>query len=207
MIALAKDRKSRQSVRSIQRRFLELLPNIERYARWAFRGMNVERREEALQDVRAHAWRAYRRLADLDREEVAYAGALARFAVAQFRDGRRVGTPINSRDVCSPQRKRSTGIRVYHFGIPGRHAQVWEEGLVDNTTSPIPDQVAFRIDFPRWLATHSPRDRRIAEELMVGNRPLDVARSFGISPGRVSQIRRALAASWSQFDDEPPVTA
>ena len=206
MIALAKDRKSRQSVSSIQRRFLELLPDIERYARWAFRGLDVECREEAVQDVRANASRAYKRLADLNREEVAYAGALARFAVAQYREGRRVGTPINSRDVCSPQRKRSTGIRVYHFGIPGRHAQVWEEGLVDNTTSPIPDQVAFRIDFPRWLATHSPRDRRIAEELMVGNRPLDVARSHGISPARVSQVRRELATSWAQFEDEAPGT-
>ena len=64
---------------------------------------------------------------------------------------------------------------------------------------PVPDQAAFRCDFPAWLATHSLRNRRIAEALAVGHSTSEVARRFRVSAGRVSQLRGELRASWLEF--------
>ena len=64
--------------------------------------------------------------------------------------------------------------------------------------------MAFRCDFPAWLGTLSPRNRRIAQFLALGNRTQDVARKFKVSEGRVSQLRREMAESWKAFVGEAP---
>ena len=73
------------------------------------------------------------------------------------------------------------------------------EALADNTRSPVDEQAAFRIDFPSWLSTLSDRDRRVAEGLMLGERTLDVARWHGLSPARISQLRREFLGRWGAF--------
>ena len=85
------------------------------------------------------------------------------------------------------------------FEINEPDAYALEEALHDNTRSPVPDQVAFRFDFPAWLNTLSERDKRVVEDLMVGERTLDVARKHGLSPGRVSQLRREFMTGWRHF--------
>lgn len=81
--------------------------------------------------------------------------------------------------------------------------------MVENDRTPVPDQAAFRIDFPQWLGTLSARDRRIVNDLATGERTGDVARKFGVSAGRVSQLRGQLKESWEEFvgDSDAPVTA
>jgi hypothetical protein len=74
--------------------------------------------------------------------------------------------------------------------------------LVDNTRTPVDEQVAFRLDFPAWLNTLSDRDRRVVEDLMQGERTLDVARKHGLSPGRISQLRREFLEGWRRFCGE-----
>jgi len=71
-----------------------------------------------------------------------------------------------------------------------------------NTQTPVPDQVAFRIDFPRWRGTRSERDRRVIDALLAGGRTRDVSRQFGLSPGRVSQLRRDFLEDWRRFTGE-----
>ena len=78
--------------------------------------------------------------------------------------------------------------------------------LLGVTHTPVADQVWFRIDFPTWLATHSDRDRQIAEALAAGSRTGDVAREFEVSAGRVSQLRRKFEKSWSDFHGEEEET-
>jgi hypothetical protein len=46
------------------------------------------------------------------------------------------------------------------------------------------------------------RNRQIAERLSLGHSTAQVARQFGVSPGRISQIRRELHDSWVQFAGE-----
>jgi hypothetical protein len=72
----------------------------------------------------------------------------------------------------------------------------------DTKTAPVPDIVAFRCDIADWLGSLPRRNRRIAEFLSLGNRTSDAARKFGVSEGRVSQLRRELSESWRQFTGE-----
>jgi hypothetical protein len=79
----------------------------------------------------------------------------------------------------------------------------WREAVVEDTRSaPVPDVVSFRVDFADWLAQLSRRSRRMAEFLSLGNRTIDAARKFKVSPGRVSQVRGELAESWNVFQGE-----
>jgi hypothetical protein len=55
------------------------------------------------------------------------------------------------------------------------------------------------MDMSDWLASLKRRDRRIAEFLALGNRTSEAAHKFKVSEGRVSQLRRELAKSWSDF--------
>lgn len=65
--------------------------------------------------------------------------------------------------------------------------------------TPVPDQAAFRIDWRAWLKTRTERDRRIIADLLAGERTLDVSHKFGMSPGRVSQLRQEFHQDWERF--------
>jgi hypothetical protein len=62
----------------------------------------------------------------------------------------------------------------------------------------------MRMDFAAWLETLSSGNRRLAETLANGETTGFVARSFKISAGRVSQLRRDLCDSWHRFVGELP---
>jgi hypothetical protein len=49
------------------------------------------------------------------------------------------------------------------------------------------------------LKTRSERDPRLAEDLMAGERTQDVSSKFGLSPARVSQLRRDFHDDWQRF--------
>lgn len=180
--------------------FLQMLPIIRQHARIAFRHLRAESREEAVQSVICNACAAIARLADLGKLDIAYPTVLARYGVAQVNDGRIIGGHLNCRDVSSTycqQRKGVTVERLDHFD---EEENQWEEAVVvDTRTSPVPEIVAFRCDFPEWLGTLSRRNRKIAQSLAIGNRTQDVARRFKVSEGRVSQLRKELAESWGTF--------
>ena len=69
--------------------------------------------------------------------------------------------------------------------------------------TPVPDQVQFRLDWPRFFATLSGRDRRLAAFLALGHSGRQAAGRFGLSPGRVTQLRQRPAANLTP----PPVPA
>ena len=73
--------------------------------------------------------------------------------------------------------------------------------IVDKTCTPA-DLAASRIDVPAWFATLTPRVRKIARYLSLGNKPSDTAKKFGLSRCRISQLRRELHESWSNFCGE-----
>ena len=58
---------------------------------------------------------AYVRLYRRGQVELAYPTVLARFAIAHFRGGRRVGVKSNCHDVLSPYAQRKKA-RIEHFG-------------------------------------------------------------------------------------------
>ena len=200
MIAIAKPvRPTKKPVPAWHAGFLAMLPAIRRYACIAFRNLDDDAREDAIAEVIANALVAYVRLFDQGRSELAYATPLVRYAVAQFHDGRRVGNRINTRDVMTESAKKRRSITIESLDRFDKHAGEWIEATIEDDKTPVPDQAAFRCDFPIWLTTLSRRNRQISEELAKGHSTSHVARRFKVSAGRVSQLRRELHDSWHAF--------
>ena len=182
--------------------FLKMVPTIVRSLRIAFAHLKAEAREESVAEALANTCVAYQRLVQQGRSDRAFPTVLARFAAAQVIDGRRVGSRQNTRDVLSRRAQRKKRFQVERLDRFDDYENGWREAVVEDTRTPVFDQVCFRIDFPAWLARLSRRDRRIAELLAVGNSTKTVARRFRLSAGRVSQLRREFYLSWREFTEE-----
>lgn len=199
---IAPVRKSRRFHTAWHRAFLVMLPAMVQHFRVAFRNLHPEAKAEAIQEATANACVAYRRLAAQGRTDRAFFSTLARFAVRQVNDCRRVGTSQNIRDASSELARRKGRVVLERLDRFDKQTEEWEEAIIEDSHTPVFDQVWFRIDFPAWLARLRPRDRKIAKSLAVGNATGEVAKQFDISAGRVSQLRRELYASWREFHGE-----
>lgn len=198
MIAIAKEKKT-NSVPAWHESFLALLPTIVRHARHTFRHLSSEAKQDAVQEVIANCLVAYVRLAERDKLDIVYPGVLARFAIKQYRAGRRVGTSQCAHDVYSQQARQRSGYTIHHIGRPGSKAHDWREQLVDSQRITPADRATFRVDFEAWLRSLDKRDRQIALELAKGERTKDVASRFGLTCGRISQLRGELRRGWDRF--------
>ena len=192
-----------------QAKFLQLLPQIQRELSYAFRRLDAEARDEAVQDGVVNCYLAYLRLIEQGRSSEVFPTALARFAVRQIRSGRKCGTRLNCRDPLSDYARQKHCHRVERLDRFDRGTAEWLEPLVEDRSASIPDQVALRIDVPAWLATLTRRLRRIAKDLAIGCATSEVAHKYRLSASRISQIRRELYVSWWRFhgDDCPDPAA
>ena len=182
--------------------FLTMLPKIQDHARFHFRHLNADHREEAIQEVVCNCCQAYARLAEQGRAVTATWSSLAKYAVAQVRVGRRVGSPLNVKDVTSPYcqlQKRVNGCPLDRWD---KQDQEWTQMVVEDRNSTPVEVAAFRIDFREFLRSLSRRDRRIAIELAQRQATGWIAQKFQISAGRVSQLRRELCEAWQRFHGE-----
>jgi len=182
--------------------FLQMLPTIRQVAHISFRHLHGDTYDDAVEEVIANACVAYKRLVDLGKTDVAYPTVLARFAVAQRNEGRRVGGRLCVRDVSSPYAQKRKGIVVERLDHFDDEEGEWIEAVVEDYRTPVAEQAAFRCDFPVWLDSQAKRKRRIAEALAIGTRNKEVARRFRLSRGRISQLRREFHASWQDFHGE-----
>ena len=184
-----------------RQRFVNMLPLIVSYVRRAFRLLRPEERDEAVQEAVAGAFTAYAGLVERGKESLAYPSVLARYSASQVRAGRRVAGKLNIQDISSAYCQRRKQIRL---GRLDRFdpAEGWQEAIVEDLKTPVADQACFRVDFPAWLKTLTRRDRKIAEALADGHRTTDIACRFGITLGRVSQLRREFEKSWLAFHGE-----
>jgi hypothetical protein len=187
-----------------QARFLQMLPQVERQLRYAFRRLDPESRAEALQDGVVNCYCAYARLVQQGRGERAFATALVHFAIRQIRAGRKCGTRSNCRDPLSSYARRKLGHRVERLDRFCRETREWLEPLVADRRASIPDQVALRLDVPSWLATLQRRLQRITKDLALGCSTSEVAQKHRLTAGRISQIRRELCESWHRFQGSIP---
>jgi hypothetical protein len=183
-------------------RFLSLLPAVERHGRVYFRHLRCRHRlEEALAEMAAMTWKWFLRLAEQGKDAADFPTALAAFAARAVRSGRRLCGQEKAKDVMSPLAQRRKGFVVQalpaHDSGAGDNAAL--EALRDNTRTPPDEQAAFRIDFPAWLAALGERNRRIAEDMALGHRTLDLAEKYGTSQGRISQLRREFLEDWRRF--------
>jgi hypothetical protein len=121
-----------------------------------------------------------------------------------------------SRDALNPQAQRRHNFKVESlshstrcgyerlYGEPygQKDMDAFEERLRDNTQSPVPDQAAFRIDYPLWLLRLGARNRDIATDMAQDLRTGELAAKYGTSPGRISQLRREFHTDWLRFHGE-----
>ena len=184
-------------------RLLQMLPTIVRNARHAFKDLPAEMRQDAIAEVIASCTVAVARLAERNRLDLAYPTPLSLFAIRQYFAGRRVGNEIASRDVYSQQARDRGGYELRYLGTPReQRSGGWREQLVENRRTTPADLACFRLDFPRWLESLPPRDRKVSELLMAGETAGHTARRFRISSARVSQLRRELRNRWLEFHGE-----
>ena len=187
-----------------------MLPKIIAHARVAFRHLKGEARQDAIQETIANALVAFVALVRRRKMDLAYPTVLARYAVAQIHDGRRVGNKLNVREVLSPYAQKHKGFRVERLDQFDEEEGAWAEAVVEDKTAGPADTARVRLDFSDWLNSLKRRDRKIAESLAAGNRTSDVSKKFKVSAGRISQLRKELAENWRKFvGDEPaaPVAA
>jgi hypothetical protein len=182
-------------------RFLLLLPLIRRIARHAFRGLPGDQRQEALQEVVANCFVAYARLVERGKEEVGYATPLARYAVAQYRSGRRVGNSVNIHDVTGPLCQQRNDVVVETL-FPRTEEGRWEELVVEDKRSTPADIATTRLDFKAWLRRLDRPKRAAARLLADGAATSDAAKRLRVSPSRISQLRRELMEDWEEFQSE-----
>lgn len=185
--------------------FLTVLPAVQTHAQIQFRRLPAEQRAEAVQEAIAAACVSYRLLAAKGRLHVASPGTLATFAVNHVRNGRHIGgRQDNLRDVMSPACQRQHGLQVnsLHVRRAKGDSDDWRQMAIAERKDPIPDTAAFRIDFARWLRALTHRDRKMVRAFICGDRTSDVAGRFGITLGRVSQLRRRYEAAWRRFHGE-----
>ena len=203
MIVITKE--SRQAASEQQNeKFLDMLPLIRSQARLAFRRLRPAYKDELVQEVVANAYCAFAALVNRGKANIAYATPLANYAIRQVLAGRRVGTKLNSNDVSAVVARRRRRFTVQNIPSNGSEPNIWSEILADDSLTPVPDQVAFRVDFPAWLRIQNRRKRELAKFLAVGNTATEAARRFRVSGARVSQLRSELQASWREFQGETP---
>jgi hypothetical protein len=136
---------------------------------------------------------------------------LATYAVWHVKDGRHVG---GGRDrTCDALSRRAArrwrfkvhplpGMKEYTYDClsPADHP-VWRRALLEDHRTPIPDQVAFRVDWSMFLARQTNRTRQIIAMLAAGHRRCEVAETFGVTSPALTQRMNRLRREWMTFQD------
>jgi len=211
MVSSSGDHDPRFSLAKCKAVYAKMLPSIKRHARIAFRYLNPEAKQEAVQNVLANTWAALVGLARRGKLDKAFPSILAKFAEKQTRDHRITGGHLDVKDVLSPYCQAKKNVKVERLDKFDRVNECWydpeeccHELLAESRNATPADLAASRIDFSDWLASLPCRHRRIAQHLSLGNRTSDAAKKLKVSAGRISQLRKELAANWRRFvGDEP----
>ena len=198
----------------VQAQFLLLVPKLKKHARIAFRHWRCPlRKEEALQECVALAWKWFRRLHERGKDVNQFPMVFIDLVAKAVKAGRRLCGQEHSKDVMSYLAQYRHGFHVE--GLPGcerrphqlasehvNDLEVYEERLRDNTLTPPAEGAAFRIDFPQFLAGLTARDRALALFLSLGNGINRAADRFGVSVARVSQLRKRWHRDWQVFQGD-----
>jgi hypothetical protein len=189
-----------RSLTSLQNAFLTILPRIESHGRIFFRHIPCPvQKQEAVAEMTALAWKWFIRLAARGKDAVQFPAALASLAARAVKSGRRLDGLEPAADALSSRAQLRHSFKVCQLSDNRR---LFEEALCENTVSPVPEQVSFRVDFPAWHGTRCERDQQVIDDLMIGERAQEVGRRHGLTPGRVSQLRQEYYDDWQSFCGE-----
>ncbi len=198
---------SPEQLAALQAQFEQIIPQIQTHGRIYFRHVKCPHRlADLLGEMVAMGWKWFVSLMLRGKDPRSFLAMFNRRLGQHVKCGRRVCGKEKSQDVMSSltqQREKFVVQSLPRFdtGVDDNEAI---EALRDNTKTPPPEQVQFRVDFPAWRLTRCERDRRVIDELMQGERTLDVSTRVGLSAGRISQLRREFQKDWTHFcgDDQ-----
>jgi hypothetical protein len=133
--------------------FLVHLPRIHAHARFAFRHVLCPHARADLRDETvALAWKHFALLARTGRHPERFVTTLALRCTQAVRAGRRLCCCESPGDVLTPAARARHGFTVSRLGTRSTMPAEVTLALADTTRSRVPDQAAFRIDFPQWRA-------------------------------------------------------
>jgi hypothetical protein len=204
MIAIAHSSCRSYASSEIERAFEQMLPQIEKFAGYAFRRFPRLRRRELVADVVATAYVAFVRLVERGLKALAYPSALARFAICRVRAGRDVGSRHSVRDALSPLAQRHQGFSVRSLSECTSQTG-WQE-LAEGRKSNPAEVASCRVDFGIWLDRLGKFKRDVALRLAAGDTTTEAARYFRVTPARISQLRQELLTNWNAFQVVPAVS-
>ena len=172
--------------------FTRQIPAMQRNARSYFRYMPPDAQEEAVQNTLGLTWKAYRSLILKGRgEEPGIVKSIFRFSLKQTKEGR---SPQGCPRVSDPFHVRRFGKVTFE--------EIDPNDFIGRST-PIPDQVSFRLDVPKFFRRAlSARDRKLAKDLASGMTTSEAAKKFDVSMGRISQFRREFMEKFRAFFTE-----
>jgi hypothetical protein len=199
MIARSRKSAAEKHIPLVPERFLAMLPAICRQANMALRQLRGEFRDEMIQEVIANTFLAWVRLVKQGREQVARPTPLTNYALRQVRAGRRTGCRLNGQDVLSPYARRIRNLTIERLDQRIDLTDDWNQQLIEDRTAGPAETAAARLDVQAWFRTLSSRNRRIAKALAKGETTCAAARQFGLSPGRISQLRAWFQWRWERF--------
>jgi len=185
-----------------QTNFVAMLPEIQQKLRLAFCRLDPEAREDAIEEAIVHSLLAYVRLDKQGRADVATPSSLAWYSSRHVRRGRPAGGRMNGKEPLSRYGQISNHIEIQ------RQPSNWIDAMVEDKRALVADQVAAKMDVGAWYATLTKRMKEIAKDLAFGSSTSEVAKKYGVSAGRISQLRRSLEESWAAFQQAaaPAVT-
>jgi len=190
-----------ESIEELQATFITLLPKIEFTVRVRLRHVTCsDRRADLICEAIAMCWKWYIGLSRKGRSPAEYLYTFATLAARAALSGRRLCGCEKARDAMSPLCQRTRSFTVSPLpDTTGMVGNVFDEALIDNTQTPVPDQVQFRLDFPRWRASLGERCRVLMDAMVEGHRTNELATVFGVTQARISQVRRELHDGWQSF--------
>lgn len=184
--------------------FVAAVPKILNVAGYRFRRISCpDTREDCVRETVALCWVWFVRLVQKGRNPDTFLTALATYGAKAVHCGRRACDLEKAKDVLSRRCQRRRG-----FAVASLHELadaddpldgVLADALTDNTSTPVPDQVQFRCDFPAWKSRLPEAKGRLVDMLALGHRTKDVAAALGLSEGRISQLRKEFNADYTTF--------
>lgn len=197
----------RESRKSICAEFLSILPFINAQCEREFRQWKAEMKMEMVAEATAIAWKSFCGIEETGRDPVRLKSRIVAYAIQHVRAGRTLASRWSSVDAMSRRAQLRHGFSVHrsansrHSGRTAGRISFSVEEIGDRRHRNVSQEAAFRIDFNDWLSRLDDRLRDIVSDLASGYSTSEVSNRFGLSAGRISQIRRELENSWKRFHE------
>lgn len=184
-----------------QERFVPLMEAVQRVASLFFRSIKCSsRRDDLTQEALALGWKYHLSALQRGKDLRDYVGAFATFCCRHAFRGTRLAGGQARRDVLDPANHREFERGLTPLAVdPANTVSVLLDQLQDRGSHDPATRAVIRLAFTAFLNSLSERTRAVADLLAAGHSTKKTSALSGLTPGRISQIRRELLVAWEAF--------